>query len=160
MAATLAELISQAKLLARVENDERARRWLATTCSILADWGGERAAALLKGALPSECFSGPGSSGRSWSEAEKAAGGDASLALVLEAELRSRQPDPRNVAMMLLPLIGLVKREIDKARGPSGSEELVAAMPAALQGEIRAASTRAPWAFRLIPQSYARPHRH
>lgn len=151
------ELIARARKVARVENDERARRWLTTACSILADWGGAPATALLKESIPSGFLSGKGSSGRTWAEAEKAAGGDAGLALVQEAEERSHQPDPRNVAMMLLPLLGLVKREVESARGASGVDALVASMPAALQPEIRAASAVAPWTYRLIPQSYARP---
>ena len=151
------DLIARARRIARVENDERAQRWLGAACSILADWGGAAASLLLKEAVPGRFLSGKGASGRSWAEAEAAAGGDARLALVQEAELRSHEPDPRNVAMMLLPLIGMVKREIENARGVGGVDSLVAAMPASLQPEIRGASMVAPWAYRLIPQSYERP---
>ena len=154
------ELVARARKIARVENDSRAKAWLSATCSILADWGGATAASLLKESVPSSCLSGKGSSGRSWADAEKAAGGDARIALMQEAEARTHQPDPRNVAMMLLPLIGLVKLEVEKARGTPGVDALVAAMPAKLQPEIRAASIQAPYAYRLIPQSYARPRRH
>ena len=151
------DLIQRARTVSRVEDEERAARWLSVTCSILADWGGPQAADILKDAVPSRCLSGKGSSGRSWAEAEKAAGGDARVALVEEAEARSRQPDPRNAAMMLLSLIGLVKAEVESARGTAGVDALVASFPASLQPEIRAASTRAPFGYRLIPQSYERP---
>lgn len=159
MTASHADLIHRARLVARVENDERARRWLSTTCSILSDWGGQAATEILKGCLPSECLSGGGSSGRSWADAQRAARGDGQLALVQEAELRSRQPDPRNVAMMLLPLIGIVKDEIVKARGTAGLDAFLAAMPAALHESICSATAKAPYRYRLIDQSYARPVR-
>lgn len=151
------EMIQRARTIARVENDERARRWLTVTCSILSDWGGPQAASILKESLPSRCLSGGGSSGRKWAEAEAAAQGDAQVALVQEAEARSHQPDPRNAAMMLLSLIGLVKLEIEQARGQAGVEAFIASMPAPLQPEIRGASTDAPYAYSLMPQSYARP---
>jgi hypothetical protein len=158
MTTTHDELIRRAQSIARVEDEKRARRWLTTACSILADWGGSSAKSILGESLPSGCLSGKGSKGRSWDVAQKDAGGDPRIAITREAEIRSRQEDPRNAAMMLRALLGLVKQEVLATKGQGGLDALIASLPAPVQDEVRGASTLAPYAYRLIPQSYARPH--
>ncbi len=154
-----ADLVQRVRRVARAENDASGRRWLSATVSILANWGGASATSILRQALPGECFSGKGSSGRGWEAALAGAAGDPMTALLHEAAERAGQPDPRNVAMTLLPTIGIVKETIAAAKGPAAVDSLIAALPEGLRPHLRAITTTAPWAYQLIPQSYARPER-
>ena len=150
----LDELVLRAYSIGRTENEERALRWLRAVVSILGDWGGSDAKAALKEALPSELFSGAGSSGRSF-RAAAAAGGpvDESSALQIEAGHRAKQPDPGKVGMTIRPLMGVLKERMT----PAQVDRVASGLPPAVQQQFRGATTQAPFAYSLIPQSYARP---
>jgi uncharacterized protein (DUF2267 family) len=150
----LDELVHRAYAIGRTESDERALRWLRTIVSILGDWGGSDAKAALKEALPSELFSGAGSSGRSFRAAAEAGGTtDEEAALLVEAGRRVKQPDPGKVGMTIRPLMGLLKERLSATQ----VDRVAAHLPPAVQRQFRAATTQAPFPYRLIPQSYARP---
>ena len=155
---TFDEMVSLAARAARPRSDDAAKRWLRAVASILEGWSEGAGRAALKAALPRECFRGGGSSGRSYEKALEAAGGDARVALVEEAGRRTHEDDPRNVAMTLVPLLGVVKEALARTGGEAAVAELIGSLPTPLHGELRAASVTAPWTYRLIPQSYARPH--
>ena len=155
---TFDEMVDLAARSARTADRGIAARWLRAVASLLADWSGPEGRAALKSSLPKACFRGGGTSGRSYDKALAAAGGDARVALVEEAARRTHEDDPRNVAMTLVPLLGVVKTALAHEGGDAAVAALVSSLPTALHHEIRAASVTAPWTYRLIPQSYARPH--
>lgn len=155
---TFDELVDLAARSARTKDRGIAARWLRAVASLLADWSAPDGRAALKSALPRGCFRGGGTSGRSYDKALEAAGGDARVAIIEEAARRTHEDDPRNVAMTLVPLLGVVKEALARAGGDAAVATLVASLPAALHAEVRRASAAAPWTYRLIPQSYARPH--
>jgi hypothetical protein len=147
-------LCRNASRVARCGTPERALDWLRAVASTLADWGGDRAKAVLEAALPAELFKGRGSSGRSYEKAlkdETDAGRD--VVLIQEVARRVKEPDPGQVGVSVGPLVGLLKAEMTAAQ----VDELIVSLPPFVAEDVRRASVRAPWGYGLIPQSYARP---
>ena len=144
-------LVAQAQDLGRIPSREEAERFLRAVLSTLADWSGAAGEKALA-ALPRQLARGPGRRGRSFDEAARAAGG-ARSALLAEVGRRAAQPDPGKVAIALRPVLALLRDALPAA----DANALAAALPPPVAEELRRATTAAPWGFRLLTQSYARP---
>jgi uncharacterized protein (DUF2267 family) len=151
------DLVMRAERLGRPGTREMARRWLVVAASILRDAASGDAREVLASALPKELLGGAGSKGHSWSSALSRADGDARQALAQEAGHRARQPDPGKVAMTLVPVLALLRAEVEQHGGAAAVERLASSLPPAVAEAWRTASAAPPWGYGLIPQSYARP---
>ena len=149
------QLVREAQVVGRIPSPEEAERWVRAVASILADWSGE-AGEGVRSSLPRELFHGRGSGGRSHEKtlSESARQGTSS-ALLDEAGRRAGQPDPGKVGVTLRPLLALLRDALPGAQAAALQE----ALPPAVGHHLQQATTTAPWAFRLLPQSYARPAR-
>ena len=149
------QMVGDAWRIGRCASEERARRWVRVTASILADWGGPAAKDVLSAVLPKQALRGGGTSGRSVEAARKAAapGTDDGTLMLREAARRSHEPDPGKVSMTLLPILGLIKARMDAGQVAT----LVASLPEGVARDVRAATAESPWPFAVIDQSYARP---
>lgn len=152
----LESLVERAAALGRINTRTRALRWLRAVAGILADWGGDRARRALAEALPAEVLRGTGSGGATWEKARAGVGPMGETAAPIEeAARRARQPDPGKAALTFRALAGLIKEQLT----PEQAEAVSAGLPAPAAALFEAASTEAPWGYRLPPQSYARPDR-
>lgn len=149
----LDSLVAKAALVGRIPSASEARRWLSAVASVLADWG-EGAGRGVRDALPPQLFRGKGARGRPVGTA----GADAALArvaLFAEVGRRAGEADPGKVGVALGPLVALVRGALP----PKVVQDLLSALPQGVAEVLREASLEAPWEFRLLPQSYARPAR-